>query len=219
MGTSASDDSLAMNSTFAASGLEANTTTYVRIDLIDLRDGVGSTTVWSAQDKVVVQANVSDPFGSSELAMARINLTSPAGALVVDYTAMSLASTDPATPSAWKLFRFTYAPPLSQGVYAATITAIESNGVHDIGETSARVRAPTLTLQKTTTLSNVRGGDQFTYDIWFTNSGPGSAGPAWLNDSLSSRLTFLGSSDPAAMTGSDNRTCNGLRAGHYRLTI
>src|SRR3989442_7046810 len=156
MGTSASDDSLAMNSTFAASGLELNTTTYVRIDLIDLRDGVGSTTVWSPKDTLVVQANVSDPFGSSELALARINLTSPAGALVVNYTAMSLASTDPATPSAWKLFRFTYAPPLSQGVYTATITAIKSNWVHDIAETSARARSPTFTLQKTPTCSSDR---------------------------------------------------------------
>jgi len=219
MGTSASDALLAMNSTFAASGLELNTTTYVRIDLIDLRDGVGSTTVWSPKDTLVVQANVSDPFGSSEIALARINLTSPAGVLVVNYTAMSLASTDPATPSAWKLFRFTYAPPLSQGVYAATITAIESNGVHDIGEASARVRAPTFTLQKTTTLSNVRGGDIFTYDIWFNNSGPGSAGRAWINDSLPSQLTFLGSSDPAAMTGSYNWTWTGLGPGNYRLSI
>jgi uncharacterized repeat protein (TIGR01451 family) len=219
MGTSGSDAVLAMNSTFASSGLELNTTTYVRIDLIDLRDGIGSTTVWSPKDTFVAQANVSDPFGSSEIAGARINLTTPAGALVVNFTAMALLARDPASPSAWKLFRFTYAPPLSQGTYRATITAIESNGVHDIGEASALVRAPSFSLQKTATSSNARSGDRFTYDIWFNNTGPGSARRVWINDSLPSQLTFLGSSDPAAMTGSYNWTWTGLGSGNYRLSI
>ena len=216
---SGNDAVLAMNSTFAASRLDLNTTTYVRIDLIDLRDASISTTTWSPRDVLVVQANVSDPLGSAEIAGARINLTSPSGALLVNFTAMALLATDPSNPSAWKLFRFTFAPPLSEGTYRVSITATESNGVHDIGEAVALVRAPRFTLVKTATASNVGGGDRFTYDVWFNNTGTGPAGHVWLNDSLPSDLSFLGSSDPAAMTGNFNWTWTSLGLGNYRLSI
>src|SRR5437879_10397125 len=109
MGSSATDAIVSMNSTFAASRLDLDTTTYVRIDLLDLRDARASTNVWSAKDALVVQANVSDPFGSSELSGARINLTAPSGSVVVNYTSMSLVATDPGMPTAWKLSWFTHA--------------------------------------------------------------------------------------------------------------
>src|SRR5207245_11671428 len=90
MPTSAADAILAMNSTFAASRLDLDTTTYVRIDLLDLRDARASTTVWSPKDTLVVQANVSDPFGSSEIGAARINRTSPSASVLVNYTPMAV---------------------------------------------------------------------------------------------------------------------------------
>src|SRR5207249_9088244 len=55
---------------------------------------------------------------------------------------MALFATDPASPSAWKVFRFTLPPSLQQGTYDATVTAVESNGVLDVAESSALVRAP-----------------------------------------------------------------------------
>jgi len=210
---------LAMNSTFASSRLDADTTTYVRIDLLDLRDGNAPTGVWSPKDALVVQANVSDPFGSSEISGARLNLTSPSGAVVVNDTAMSVLTTDPASPSAWKLFRFAYAPPLAEGVYQVSITATESNGVADIAAATALVRVPHFTLTKKSTFSNVGGGDRFTYYVWFNNTGPGTAGRVWINDSLPDELTFLSSSDPGAMTGSYNWTWTSLVPASYRLGI
>src|SRR5207244_579060 len=140
------------------------------------RDAVGPATAWSPKDALVVQANVSDPLGSSEIAGARINLTAPSGARIANYTAMALFATDPASPSAWKVFRFTLFPPLAQGSYHAVVTARESNGVLDIAEASALVRAPSFTLAKTTTSSNVNSGDRYTYDLWFNNTGSGPAG-------------------------------------------
>ncbi len=219
MPTSGSDAILAMNSTFASSGLDLETTTYVRVDLLDLRDAGGSTTVWSPKDTLVVQANLSDPLGSSEISGARINLTSPAGTLVVNWTAMALIGTDPATPSAWKLYQFTYGPTLSEGTYSVDVTAIESNGVLDIAEGRALVRMPHFSFLKTATMSNVGSGDRFTYDIWFNNSGPGTAGRVWINDSLPTVLTFTSSSDPGAMTGNYNWTWTALTTGNYRLRI
>ncbi|TLZ57820.1 MAG: DUF11 domain-containing protein [Methanobacteriota archaeon] len=219
LGASQADAVLAMNSSFAASVVNLRTTTYVRIDQIDTRDAVGPATAWSPKDALVVQANVSDPFGSSEIASARINLTAPSGAVIANYTAMALFATDPANPSAWKVFRFTLFPPLAQGTYHATVTAMESNGVLDIAESSALVRAPSFTLSKTTTSSNVRSGDRYTYDLWFNNTGSGPAGQVWLNDSLPSELTFLTSSDPGAMTGNYNWTWTAQGSGNYRLSI
>jgi len=219
LASSPTDALLAMNASFAASVLELDTTTYVRIDQIDMRDAIGSATVWSPKDTLVVQANVSDPFGSSEISGAWINLTSPSGSLIVNYTAMALFATDPASPSAWKVFRFTLPPSLQQGTYHATVTAVESNGVLDVAESSALVRAPAFSIAKTATRSNVRGGDSFSYDLWFNNTGSGSAGRLWINDSLPSELTFLSSSDPGAMTGSYNWTWTLLGYGNYRLTL
>lgn len=219
LGTNGDDAILAMNSTFAPSRLDLDTTTYIRIDSIDLRDASTSTTFWSPKDVLIVQANISDPLGSSEITGARVNLTSPSGALLVNFTAMALLATDPSSPSAWKLFRFTFAPPLSEGTYRVRITASESNGVVDIGEATALVRAPRFNILKTSTAANVGSGDRFTYDVWFNNTGTGPAGRVWINDSLPTELNFLGSSDPSAMTGNFNWTWTSLGLGNYRLSI
>jgi len=219
MGSSQSDAILAMNSTFAASLVDLATTTYVRISRIDLRDAVGPATVWSPKDALVIEANVSDPFGSGEISGAWVNVTSPSGALVVNHTAMALFATDPANPSAWKLFRFTLPAPLSEGTYRALVMATEADGAQDLAETTALVRAPSFTLRKTTTDANVRSGDLYTYNVWFNNTGSGPAGRLWINDSLPNEVTFQGSSDPGAMTGSYNWTWTSLGFGNYRLSI
>ncbi len=219
MGTSGSDAILAMNSTFAPSRIDVETSTYVRIDQIDLRDSVGSTTAWSPKDTLIIQVNVSDPFGSAEIAGARINLTAPSGSLIANFTAMALLATDTSIPSAWKVFRFTLFPPLSQGRYQAVITATEVNGVRDIAETSALVTRPAFTLVKIASAVNVRTGDRFTYDIWYNNTGTGPAGTVWINDSLPSGLTFLGSSDSIAMTGNYNWSWTSLGIGNNKLSI
>jgi len=65
----------------------------------------------------------------------------------------------------------------------------------------------------------VQSGDQFTFDVWFNNTGSGPAGRVWINDSLPTELTFQGSSDPGAMTGNYNWTWTSLGFGNYRLSI
>ena len=218
-GTSQSDLILAMNSTFADSRVEFETTTYVRVDALDLRDAVAPASVWSPRDALVVRANVSDPFGSGEIAVARIDITTPAGTRVVDATQMTLFDVDPGTPSAWKVFEFAYGPPLLEGSYAVSVTAFEANGVSDTSEATALVRVPAFTLSKTATAVNVRSGDRFTYDVWYNNTGSGPAGRVWINDTLPTGLTFLSSSDPAAMTGNYNWTWTSVAPGNQRLRI
>lgn len=217
-GTSQDDLVLAINSTFAASRIDLRTPTYVRIDRMELRDAAGPATFWSPKDSLVIEANVSDPFGSAEISGARLSVTSPTKDLVVNQTAMALFATDPSTPSAWKLFRFSVSP-LSEGTYHAVVTATEANGVQDLAEGSALVRAPFFTLAKTTTSSNVRSGDRYTYDVWFNNTGTGPAGQVWINDSLPAELVFEGSSDPGAKTEDYNWTWTSLEVDNYRLRI
>src|SRR5204863_141457 len=67
--------------------------------------------------------------------------------------------------------------------------------------------------------SNVNSGDRYTYDLWFNNTVSGPAGRVWINDSLPSELTFLGSSDPGAKTGNYNWTWTAQGVGNYRLSI
>src|SRR5207237_8721336 len=88
-----------------------------------------------------------------------------------------------------------------------------------IAEASALARAPAFSIAKPATRSNVRGGYLSSYDLWFNTPGPGPAGRLWINGSLASELTFLGSSDPGAMTGSYNWTWTLLGYGNYRLTL
>lgn len=218
-GTSEDDAFLAMNSTFAASAVDFTTTTYVRIDQLDLRDAKASATVWSPKDSLVIRANVSDPLGSAEIVGAWISVVSPPGDLIVNQTAMALVQTDPGTPSAWRVFQFTIPAPLLQGTYKITVRTEEADGLADVAEAPAVVRAPSFTLSKTTTLANVQSGDKFRYDVWFNNTGSGPAGRVWINDSLPSELLFQGSSHPGDMTGDYNWTWTSLGVANYQLSI
>src|SRR2546427_11911840 len=111
---------------------------------------------------------------------------------------MAPVATDPGIPSAWKLYRFTYAPPLAEGTYSMRITAIESNGVMDVEDPTALVRLPHFTFEKSATLASVVGGDRFTYNVWFNNTGLGTAGDVWINDNLPNQVTCESSSSAIA---------------------
>src|SRR5207245_10891425 len=123
-----------------------------------------------------------------------------------NYTAMALVANDPGIPSAWKLDPFTYAPAPAEGTYSMRITAIESNGVMDVEDATALVRLPPFTFEKSATLASVVGGDRFTYNVWFNNTGLGTAGQVWINDSLPAQVTFQSAYVPIAMTGPYNWT-------------
>ena len=218
-GTSGSDAVLAMNSTFARSRLDLTTTTYVRIDALELRDASGPAALWSSRDALVVRANVSDPFGASEIVGARINVTAPGGGAVASWAPMTLLVTDPATPSAWELYGFTVSPFLGNGTYSVRVTAIEGNGVVDLAEGTALVRSPDLRLDKVSTTGTAKGGDRFDYQLWYNNTGSGSASRVWINDTLPSQVMFQGSSEEGARTGAYNWSWTNVGPGSYRLDI
>ncbi len=199
LNTAASGESalLATNATAEPSHLDLVTTTYVRID--SLLPAGPPTTFLSPRSSLIVSANASDPFGSAEIVDARLNVTGPSGQVVVWASLLPAAQTDPSSPSGWKLFRYTLAPPLANGTYAFEVTAVERNGVTDVAASSVVVRAPAFTLSKVASVAQAKSGAKFTYSVWYNNTGSGPAGTTWVNDTLPADVTFL-SSSPAYST-------------------
>lgn len=218
-GTGERDLLLAMNSSTLASALAFRTTTYVRIDSLELRDATAVVSVWSPKDALVVRANVSDPFGTPEIAGARVTIMAPSGSVVVNDAPMAVLATDPSSPSAWQAFQLSIGPALANGTYSILVRATESDGARDIAEATAIVRAPRFSLQKTANETAVQPGDRFRYDLWFNNTGTGVAGQIWINDSLPSGVTFVSTSDQAAMTGNYTWAWSFLGPGSYLLQI
>ena len=192
---------LATNATAEPSSVGLQTTTYVSIDA--LAPALSPTTYLSPKSSLVITANVSDPFGSAEIIAAHVNVTGPGGSVVGWADAFPVAAVDPSSPSAWKLFRLTVNPPLRNGTYAVEVTAVERNGVTDLADGGATVRAPAFTLQKVASPDQGKSGTKLTYFLWYNNTGSGPAGRVWLNDTLPSQVNFANSSvSPTSVAGS-----------------
>ena len=186
---------LATNATAEPSRLVLQTTTYVSVDR--LQPASSPPTYLSPKSSLVILANVSDPFGSGEIAGATVNVTGPAGRLT-NASAMSAVLTDPSSPSAWKLFRYTVNPTLSVGTYAFEVTAAERNGVVDFAASAAVVRAPALSFQKIASVPQSKSGGRITYTLWYNNTGSGPAGTVWVNDTIPGQVSYVSSSPPYA---------------------
>ncbi len=182
---------LATNATGQPSSLSLVTTTYVNVD--SLSPSGFLPTYLSPKSTLVITANVSDPFGSSEITDVRLNVTGPGGPWVSWLSLTPPVAVDPSTPSAWALFRYTRLPLLPNGSYAIELTAIERNGVKDIAAGSFTVRAPAMVLTKVASVSQLKPNGKFSYTIWYNNTGTGPAGTVWINDTLPSAVTFQSS--------------------------
>ncbi len=214
---SSQDNALvATNATATPSQAEILTPTYVRVDALALRDLRGPATVWSPKDSLVVWANVSDPFGATEIAGATINLTDPSGAPVLASAPMAVLRSG---PPGWKLYGATEAPPLANGTYAIEVVAEESNGVLAYAVGSAVVRAPAFTSALVPSQPSALSGDTVALNLWYNNTGTGPAGRTWINISLPSQLVFVTSSAESNRTGPTNWTWANLAVGSHLLII
>ncbi len=211
---------LAYNGTNDPSRLEIGTDTYVDIQSLSLGNQAGPTTMWSTLDSLVVQANVSDPFGSGRIAGAWINITSPSGAIVAAGP-MSLTQTDPSSPSVWKRFAYTLTPPLATGRYVVLVNAMEDNGVTSLAAAFADVAIPSFVFEASASRSRVQTGDPVAFYIWYNNTGTGTAGRAWINDTLPSGLTFVGSNLTVSSVSGSTYTwaLTNVTLGSHRLEV
>ena len=215
MGTSQDDALLAVNATTTPSQMVILTTTYVRVDALELRDASGLASVWSPKDELVVDANVSDPFGISEIAGAWINLTDPVGSRVLNFVPMTLLASN---ASGWKLFGATYGPGLTNGTYAIEIVVEEGNGVLAYAVGTALVRAPSFDLVLVPTQSSALSGDTLFFAIWYNNTGSGRARSVRIDVTLPSQLVFVSSSAESNRTGPTDWTWTNVSVGtHFFL--
>ncbi len=191
---------LATNATSMPSRVSFQTPSYVSIDT--LRPTLLPATYLSPFSTLVVTANVSDPFGSSEVLGAHVNVTGPGGPLSGWTSPFPVLARDPSTPSAWVVFQVSFTPLLANGTYAVEATAVERNGVTDIADGGATVRAPGFTLQKLANPNQGKTGTRITYFLWYNNTGSGPAARVWLNDTLPSQVNFQNSSvTPTSVSG------------------
>ena len=211
---------LAYNGTGSPSHMDLRTTTYVSIGQLLLGNAGGPTSAWSPADPLVTWANVSDPFGSSRIAGAWINITSPAGQLVVS-SALGVLSADGSALPAWKLFGYTLSPPLITGRYRVDVIAREDNGVASRAEGFAQVAVPSIALQNLANVSRARVGMAFAYFLYFNNTGTGPAGSVWINDTLPSELTYTTSSLAYTSVSGSTYTwaLTGVAVGNHVLEV
>ncbi len=196
-GPTGSSDALVLgyNSTTNDSQLDALTDTYVSVQDLALSNQEGVTADWSPLDSLDVQANVTDPFGASRIAGAWVNITDPAGRLAAS-GAMTPVLVDNSSLPAWKRFAFSLAAPLTTGTYRIVVTAMEDNGVTTLAQAFATVTAPDLIFASAPSTDRVGIGQTFAVFLYYNNTGTGSAGPTWINDTLPAGLAYVTSGLP-----------------------
>ncbi len=157
------------------SRIDMTTTTYVNVDMVSTHNAttVLPQSTFSAGEEVLIWANVSDPFGSQDISGANIILLYPNGTVYKE-ASMTLQITDPASPSAWKLFNYSFiiedtAP---VGTYTVKVEGVESNGVIDLTQTTFQVPGG-VTVEPDHTSYQVPGVN-VTYDHWINNTGKGA---------------------------------------------
>ncbi len=208
-GGSGSTDTLIVgyNSTFNDSQVDILTDTYVTLEPPSIANEAGTTT-WSPSDSLIVRANVSDPFGIAKVKGVWVNITTPSGHLAASGP-MSILLTDPSSLPAWDLLSFSLAPPLQQGRYRIVVNALEDNGVQALAEAWASVAVPSFGLAAAASEYRVQTGSPVALYLFYNNSGTGPAGWAWINDTLPSGLTFVGS----------NRTVTSVAGSTYTWAL
>lgn len=197
---------VAYNTTAVPSRLVVGTDTYISIDAVSVADDRGPALLFSARDNVNVRVNVSDPFGSGEIAGVAIDLTDPDGATVVTAGSLTLVATDPSVPSAWKRFAYVYPNPQKQGDYSFRLTAREGNGVESTASGVFTVRYPAIGLSVSQDVQSARRDGLVRFGVSFDNEGEGS-GPVWINATLPPQLEFV-SDTSGAIGGAKSGTLN-----------
>ncbi|MCU0852520.1 MAG: cadherin-like domain-containing protein, partial [Thermoplasmata archaeon] len=111
------------------STVEIPTDTFITIESVETKDDGGTArSTFSDSENVVVEANLSDLFGAYDIAGANVSVSYEGnGTLIRDWVQMSLLTTDPSTPSYWKIFSHTIAP-LPGGSFTINVSAFDVQG-------------------------------------------------------------------------------------------
>ncbi|OGS49682.1 MAG: hypothetical protein A3K65_09670 [Euryarchaeota archaeon RBG_16_68_12] len=218
---SGGDVYLAYNAAAYPAALHVSTDTYVSVDRTTVTDTRGPSPFFSPKDTIRVLANVSDPFGSAEIAGAIITLVDPTGLALATNATVPAIATDPGTPSLWKAFAYPVPALTRQGRYTFTVAAVEGNGVRSTASGSFDVRAPVLSLALSQNATLVPPLGTVRYTVTVNNTGAGNA-TAWLNSTLPSGLAYAsdsGASIGGARTGDTAWTFASLAPGAHTFDV
>ncbi|MCK5559937.1 MAG: FG-GAP repeat protein, partial [Thermoplasmata archaeon] len=86
-------------------------------------------TTFIAGETIVIQANISGPFGAYDISYANITIRAPDNSILVDDQQMTLEQQDPHAYSFWRRFNFTFNNPNVIGMYKIDINVVGSNNV------------------------------------------------------------------------------------------
>lgn len=161
------------NSKTYNSRLEISTSSFIRVEWVktyDLSNVI--RTSFSPGETVIVRANATDPFGSGDIVEAWITIFFPNGTRAVDSQVMSVETTDPNTPSLYKIFRYDYSLPANAptGDYLIVVTAKETNGVIHSSSTTISVIVGGVEFKPDQSFS-AAAGSNVTYNVYIVNTG------------------------------------------------
>jgi len=161
------------NSQTYNSRIEIPTSTYVNVEWVktyDQTDAERST--FYPGETVIVRANVTDPFGSGDIVGAWVTIYFPNGTKAVDNQTMSVETTDPGTPSLYKIFRYDYSLPSTAptGDYLIVVGSKETNGVAHYSSTTISVVVGGVEFKPDQTFSSAADSN-VSYNVYIINTG------------------------------------------------
>ena len=183
--------------------------TVINVDKISIIKGSQEITEASPSDEIIIQAEVSDPFGSFDISSANISIKNPQGTPLIDLQNMTVFSD---SGLAKKTFQFSYILPSDAtiGDWKISITALEGveNEIDHSSESILKIVAPlpNINIVKTVNVFSdpIHGknsnnnfpkalpGAILTYTLTAANSGPGAAvnNSIWISDAVPSHTYF-----------------------------
>ena len=179
--------------------------TVINIDDISILDSNGSQQITEASpsDEIIIQAEVSDPFGSFDISSANISIEDSQGINLLNQQSMTVSSD---SGGAIKTFRYSYSIPANAelGDWNISITALEGveNEIDHTSQSLLKIAAslPEINVSKTvevysdpihgtnsaTSYAKAFPGAILTYTVTAENIGEGVAqdDSIWISDSV-----------------------------------
>ncbi len=233
-GTSAQNVQVSYNSTWPniaqafLSSLTLETPDYITVEEVTTRDQLGPTSTFVPGEAITVSVRVVDPLGADDILDSDTRMELYFGSSPTPYLSqtMTLDSTDPTNPSAWKFFTVTFSlgEESPQGAYTVRVSATEKNPplfggdfVSAANQTTLSLSSPRIQPGKTVAEATATQGTVLHYTIHFNNTGTAPAPKVWVNDTMPAQVSYL--NDSAGGNASARWVYTNLVPGGHRLTL
>ena len=208
---------LGYNRSDLPSAVVVTTSTYISVDRVDLLDARGIASTFSSQDRVRLQANVSDPFGTGEIASVMGNVTAPDGSAAATQATFLRVAADPG--GTWASYEYAYNQPTDSGAWSFLITATEGNGVSVTAAGTFTVAFPVLDLTVTEDPPAPKVDGVATFTVGYANTGTAKAATAWMNVTLPSELVLVSDTTGGLRTGASSWTIPNVDPGFHAFVF